>query len=95
MKLWLDGLNEEQRECFVDTVYAVVTMAPVDAFGEAAVSPKVVLDALTAMKEEDEETRKFMLDSVKLLLQAAKTTLAEYASLPRLGKWERGNQNEK
>lgn len=95
VKLWLDGLNEEQRECFVDTVYAVVTMAPVDAFGEAAVSPKVVLDALTAMKEEDEETRKFMLDSVKLLLQAAKTTLAEYASLPRMGKWERGNQNEK
>ena len=95
VKRWLNGLDEKQRECFVDTIYEVVAMAPVDAFGEAIVSPKVVLNALQAFSEEEEETKKFMGDSVKLLLQAARKTAAEYASLPRLGRWERRNENEK
>ena len=95
VKLWLDGLEEKQRECFVDTIYEAVTTAPVDAFGEVAVSPKVVFNALQALTEEDEETKKLMGDSVKLLLQAAKQTAAEYAKVPVLGKWERRNENEK
>ena len=95
VKLWLDGLDEKQRECFVDTIYEVVTTAPVDAFGEAIVSPKVIFSALQALNDEEEETKRFMGDSVKLLLQAAKRTAAEYANLPGIGKWERRNENEK
>lgn len=95
VKRWLRNLNEEQRATFVDTIYAVVTMTPVDAFGEAIVSPKTVLTTLQAFSGEDEETKKFMGDSVKLLLQAAKKTAAEYANLPGLRKGERGKQNEK
>ena len=95
VKLWLNGLNEKQRECFIDTIYEAVTMVPVDAFGEALVSPKVVFNALQALSDEDEVTKKLMGDSVKLLLQAGKQAASEYAKLPKLGKWERRNENEK
>ena len=52
-------------------------------------------NALQALNDEEEETKRFMGDSVKLLLQAAKRTAAEYANLPGIGKWERRNENEK
>ena len=70
-------------------------MVPVDAFGEALVSPKVDFNALQALSDEDEVTKKLMGDSVKLLLQAGKQAASEYAKLPKLGKWERRNENEK
>lgn len=95
VKRWLDHVDEAKRASFIDTVYAVLTTAPVDDYGKAIVSLKAVLTALQALIGEDEETKKGMSDSMKLLLQAAGKTAAEYANLPRLGKGERGKQNEK
>ena len=84
MTLWLEGVSEEQREFFVETVYKAMSAAHGEG-EDILVSPKVVLGALQAFLGEDEETKRKMGDSVKRLLQAARQTAAEYASLPGMG----------
>lgn len=95
MTLWLEGVSEEQREFFVETVYKAISTAHKDGEEEILVSPRIVFNALQALIGEDEATKRKMGDSMKLLLQAAKQTAAEYASLPGMGIGERRNQNEK
>ena len=94
VKAWLNGLPEEQREKFVDTVYEGISVLPMDEFGEIQISPKGALQALRAWGDEDVETKKLIGDSLKLLIQAARKTVEEY-TLPKLGNWERRNENEK
>lgn len=96
VKTWLNELPEKQREKFVDTVYEGISVLPVDEFGEIQISPKIALQALRAWGDEDEETKKIIGDVLKLLLQAARKTAQEYTmTLPKLGNWERRNENEK
>ena len=92
VKAWLNDLPEEQREKFVDTVYEGISILPVDAFGEIQISPKIALQALRTWGDEEEETKKIIGDSLKLLLQAAIETAREYTTLPKLGNWERRNE---
>ena len=92
VKAWLNDLPEEQREKFVDTVYEGISILPVDAFGEIQISPKIALQALRTWGDEEEETKKIIGDSLKLLLQAAIETAWEYTTLPKLGNWERRNE---
>ena len=84
MTLWLEGVSEEQREFFVETVYKAIHTAHGEG-EDILVSPKVVFSALQALLGEDEETKRKMGDSMKRLLQAARQTAAEYASLPVMG----------
>lgn len=95
VKAWLNDLPEEQREKFVDAVYEGISILPTDAFGEIQLSPKIALQALRTWGDEEEETKKIIGDSLKLLLLAAMETAREYTTLPRLGNWERRNENEK
>lgn len=95
VKAWLNDLTEEQREKFVDTVYEGISILPTDAFGEIQISPKGALQALRVWSDENEEAKKVIGDSLKLLLQAARKTAEEYTTLSRLGNWERRNENEK
>ncbi|MGN1231379.1 MAG: DUF2974 domain-containing protein, partial [Anaerotignum sp.] len=95
VKAWLNDLPEEQREKFVDAVYEGISILPTDAFGEIQLSPKIALQALRTWGDENEETKKIIGDSLKLLLLAAMETAREYTTLPRLGNWERRNENEK
>lgn len=95
VKTWLNDLPEKQREKFVETVYEYISILPVDTFGEIQISPKIALQALRTWGDEEEETKKIIGDSLKLLLLATMETAREYTALPRLGNWERRNENEK
>ncbi|MGN0136192.1 Mbeg1-like protein [Anaerotignum sp.] len=92
VKAWLNDLSEEQRQKFVDAVYEGISILPVDEFGEIQLSPKIALQALRTWGDEEEETKKIIGDSLKLLLQAAMETAREYTTLPKLGTWERRNE---
>ena len=94
MSLWLDGLTENQRELFIDTIYEAVADAPVDDFGEAVISPKMIINTLQALHAEDEGT-KIISRGFKMLLDAAKKTADEFAGRSRMDEGERRNQNEK
>ena len=88
VKAWLTGLSDERREQFVDTIYEALTLAGMEKTGEIVLSPKSVYHTLQILKEEDEETKRMMVESLKLLIQAAKETA--YMALPRIGQMGKG-----
>ena len=88
---WMNGLTEEQRELFIDTIYEAVAATPVDDFGEAAISPKMIISALQTLHAEDEGT-KIISRGLKMLLDAARKTADEFAGRSRLDNGERRNQ---
>ncbi|MDO4531990.1 MAG: DUF2974 domain-containing protein [Bacillota bacterium] len=86
LKRWLNEVGENQRELFVDAVYAAVTEGQKN--GEE-LSPRMVIGAIQALKDEDAATKTVIGNSVKQLLQAAAETAAEYAAaLPKKGRRE-------
>ena len=82
MSLWMEGLSEAQREHFIDTVYAAVSAAPVDDFGQALFTPKMIVSTLQALHAEDECT-KIISSGFKMLFQAVRKTADEFANRPR------------
>ena len=91
---WMNGLTEEQRELFIDTIYEAVATAPVDDFGEASISPKMIIHTLQALHAEEEGT-KIISSGFRMLLEAARKTADEFANRSRMDEGERRNQNEK
>ena len=94
VSLWMNGLTEEQRELFIDTIYEAVAAAPVDAFGEAALTPRMVISTLQMIRAEDEGT-KIISSGIRMLVDAARKTADEFAGRSRTDEGERRNQNEK
>ena len=76
---WMGGLTEEQRESFIDAIYAAVAATPVDHFGEAVVSPKMIISTLQALHAEDMGT-KIISSGFRMLFDAARKTAGEFAS---------------
>ncbi|MBQ5708945.1 MAG: DUF2974 domain-containing protein, partial [Anaerotignum sp.] len=91
---WMSELTEQQRELFIDSVYEAVASAPVDDFGEAAISPKMIINTLQALHAEDEGT-KIISSGIRMLFDAAKKTADEFAGRSAADNGERRNQNEK
>ena len=91
---WMSELTEQQRELFIDSVYEAVASAPVDDFGEAAISPKMIINTLQALHAEDEGT-KIISSGIRMLFDAARKTADEFANRSAADNGERRNQNEK
>ena len=91
---WMNGLTEKQRELFIDTIYEAVAMTPVDDFGEAVISPKMIISTLQALHAEDEGT-KIISSGFRMLLDAARKTADEFAGRFGMDGGERRNENEK
>lgn len=91
---WMDGLTEQQRELFIDTIYEAVASAPVDAFGETAISPKMIISTLQALHAEEEGT-KIISSSLKILFDAARKTVDEFAGRSGMDQGKEGIKNEK
>ena len=91
---WMNGLTEEQRELFIDTIYEAVAAAPVDAFGEADITPRMVISTLQIIHAEDEGT-KIISNGIRMLVDAARKTADEFSARSRTDEGERRNQNEK
>ena len=86
---WMEGLTEEQRESFIDTIYAAVAAAPVDHFGEAAVSPKMIISTLQILHAEDEGT-KIISSGFRMLFDAARKTADEFANRSGMDEGKEG-----
>ena len=86
---WMDGLTEEQRESFIDTIYEAVAAAPVDHFGEAAVSPKMIISTLQILHAEDEGT-KIISSGFRMLFDAARKTADEFANRSGMDEGKEG-----
>jgi hypothetical protein len=86
---WMDGLTEEQRESFIDTIYAAVAVAPVDHFGEAAVSPRMIISTLQTLHAEDEGT-KIISSGFRMLFDAARKTADEFANRSGMDEGKEG-----
>ena len=86
---WMEGLTEEQRESFIDTIYAAVATAPVDHFGEAAVSPKMIISTLQILHAEDEGT-KIISSGFRMLFDAARKTADEFANRSGMDEGKEG-----
>ena len=91
---WMNGLTEKQRELFIDTIYEAVAVTPVDDFGEAVISPGMIISTLQALHAEDEGT-KIISSGFRMLLDAARKTADEFVSRSRMEDGERRNENEK
>ncbi len=75
---WLAGLDDEQRERFSDTLFRVLEASGLQNLK----SPergwrKAAADAARAMQDIDPDTRRFILEVFRLLLEAARDGLAE------------------
>ena len=86
---WMGGLTEEQRESFIDAIYAAVAAAPVDHFGEAVVSPKMIISTLQALHAEDMGT-KIISSGFRMLFDAARKTAGEFASRSEMDEGKEG-----
>ena len=86
---WMDGLTEEQRESFIDTIYEAVAAAPVDHFGEAAVSPRMIISTLQTLHAEDEGT-KIISSGFRMLFDAARKTADEFANRSGMDEGKEG-----
>ena len=86
---WMEGLTEEQRESFIDTIYAAVAAAPVDHFGEAAVSPRMIISTLQTLHAEDEGT-KIISSGFRMLFDAARKTADEFANRSGMDEGKEG-----
>lgn len=85
---WMNGLTEQQRELFIDAIYEAVAATPVDDFGEANISPKMIISTLQALHAEDEGT-KIISSGFKMLLDAARKTADEFVNRPRTDEGEK------
>ncbi|MBR6541709.1 MAG: DUF2974 domain-containing protein [Anaerotignum sp.] len=94
MSRWMEGLTEKQRELFINSIYEAVATAPIDDFGEAAISPKMIIQTLQALHAEDEGS-KIISSGLRMLVDAARKTADEFAGRTRMDEGERRNQNEK
>ena len=85
---WMTGLTEQQREQFIDLVYEAVAAAPVDDFGEAVFTPRMVITTLQTLHAEDEET-KIISSGIRMLFDAAKKTADAFAGRSVMDDGER------
>ncbi|WP_352400188.1 Mbeg1-like protein [Anaerotignum sp.] len=78
LKSWLKSLTPEKREKFVDALFELLSMTHADEQGEVVLSPLNAYRTLQTLKDEDEETKKVILDGLRLLWMAAKKTAGDY-----------------
>lgn len=78
LKSWLKSLTPEKREKFVDALFELLSLTHADDQGEVVLSPLNAYRTLQTLKDEDEETKKVILDGLRLLWLAAKKTAGDY-----------------
>ena len=76
---WLSSLDDKKREVFVDTLYSVIEATGAKTFYDLTEDRRdKALAALDAIRETDEETRRFVKQVVRsLVLTAVKSLRAE------------------
>ena len=78
LKHWLAGMDNRQREQFVDTVYAVMQDTNAKTLRDISDNWFVcVKTMLRSLKNMDEDTRKSVSNALRLLLRSAKIGLAQ------------------
>ncbi|NCC15552.1 MAG: DUF2974 domain-containing protein [Clostridia bacterium] len=86
LKSWLNSLSQQKREKFVDALFELLSTNYTDELGVLDLSPKNVYRSLQTLKDEDEETKKAILEGLWLLWQAARKTAGDYGlGLQKLG----------
>jgi hypothetical protein len=75
---WVNSLDNQKRELFVNTLYDVIKATNATTFYDLTGDwQKRALAALGAMREIDEETRKFMFQTIRLLFVLAVRNIRE------------------
>ena len=75
---WLDGLDDEKRKRFVDTLFEVLGASEIGTLQELKANwRKAAGDTLTVMKETDADTRRFILNILGLFAKVASSNLQE------------------
>ncbi|MCR5744013.1 MAG: DUF2974 domain-containing protein [Lachnospiraceae bacterium] len=69
MNTWIDGLSQEDRKKFIDTVFGMLYKTGVKSFDELADDPKKYIPiVMKTIGEMDKETQKFVTHLVKQLI---------------------------
>jgi uncharacterized SAM-dependent methyltransferase len=79
LRAWLESLDDENRELFVDTLYSIIIATGAKTFSDLTEGwwekSRAVLDAIRGI---DEETRHFVLQTIRsLMVMAVKSLRSE------------------